>query len=315
MTRVALGSAAAVAGLRAGKDSRSSDLIVAVDGVPVTSSEALSREISARSVGEALATKINIRFERDTLERALESIAAEIDVREQARRIPALATETLHLGIELVDQRRHRQVGAVLARFAEGDRQVLAHPVDREAEVVFGGVHGLVAVLHLPGLRRAFGDDRDHRLDVEAGLLAEVDRFREALHQPGDADLVDHLGELARAGRLARARQHLPVSGSRHPATGRDRRAGAGRDRAAEAEGGGHGIGRALTEECIRRAERDDAPAIALHTSPIMEVALPMYLRMGFEFVRAVTPIHGVPYGVYRMHLRATGGDEGWDVA
>jgi GNAT superfamily N-acetyltransferase len=61
----------------------------------------------------------------------------------------------------------------------------------------------------------------------------------------------------------------------------------------------GIGAGRALTEECIARAERDGASVIALHTSPIMTVALPMYLRMGFELVRAAPPIHGVPYSVY----------------
>lgn len=48
----------------------------------------------------------------------------------------------------------------------------------------------------------------------------------------------------------------------------------------------GKGTGRQLTEECIRRAERDQSPVIALHTTPIMTVALPMYLRMGFTRVR-----------------------------
>ena len=32
----------------------------------------------------------------------------------------------------------------------------------------------------------------------------------------------------------------------------------------------GKGIGRQLTEECLRRAERDQSPVIALHTTPIM---------------------------------------------
>ena len=44
------------------------------------------------------------------------------------------------------------------------------------------------------------------------------------------------------------------------------------------------GIGRALTEECIRRAERDGASLIALHTTHIMKVALPMYRRMKFKY-------------------------------
>jgi ribosomal protein S18 acetylase RimI-like enzyme len=61
----------------------------------------------------------------------------------------------------------------------------------------------------------------------------------------------------------------------------------------------GKGIGRQLTEECLRRAERDQSPVIALHTTPIMTVALPMYLRMGFARVRDAPDILGVPYAVY----------------
>ena len=65
----------------------------------------------------------------------------------------------------------------------------------------------------------------------------------------------------------------------------------------------GQGIGRQLTEECVRRARRDGANVIALHTTPIMKVALPMYQRMGFEFLRAAPPIHSVPYAVYVKDL------------
>ena len=65
----------------------------------------------------------------------------------------------------------------------------------------------------------------------------------------------------------------------------------------------GLGAGRALTEACIDRARRDGASLIALHTSPIMSVALPMYLRMGFEKLKDVPAIYGVPYAVYVKHL------------
>ncbi len=65
----------------------------------------------------------------------------------------------------------------------------------------------------------------------------------------------------------------------------------------------GRGIGRQLTEECLRRAERDQSPVIALHTTPIMTVALPMYLRMGFAKVREAPDILGVPYAVYVKSL------------
>jgi GNAT superfamily N-acetyltransferase len=65
----------------------------------------------------------------------------------------------------------------------------------------------------------------------------------------------------------------------------------------------GKGIGRALSEECIARAKRDQSPIIALHTSPIMSVALPMYLKMGFVKACDAPPIFGVPYAVYTKML------------
>lgn len=65
----------------------------------------------------------------------------------------------------------------------------------------------------------------------------------------------------------------------------------------------GRGIGRTLTEECVRRAIRDDAKEIALHTSPVMKIALSMYLRMGFHWVSEAPSILGVPYGIYLKSL------------
>lgn len=73
----------------------------------------------------------------------------------------------------------------------------------------------------------------------------------------------------------------------------------------------GRGLGRALSNECIRRAERDGSWCIALHTTPIMRVALPMYQRMGFEFQRDAPPIFGVSYGVYLKQLSAQEGPPG----
>jgi len=65
----------------------------------------------------------------------------------------------------------------------------------------------------------------------------------------------------------------------------------------------GKGIGRALSEECIAKARRDGSPTIALHTSPIMSVALPMYLNMGFVKAYDAPPIFGVAYAVYTKAL------------
>jgi ribosomal protein S18 acetylase RimI-like enzyme len=66
----------------------------------------------------------------------------------------------------------------------------------------------------------------------------------------------------------------------------------------------GRGVGRMLTEECIRRARRDGAEVIALHTSPIMQVALALYLRSGFVPLRDSPPIFGVPYRIYLKRLQ-----------
>lgn len=65
----------------------------------------------------------------------------------------------------------------------------------------------------------------------------------------------------------------------------------------------GAGLGRLLIEECISRARRDGAVALALHTSPIMQVALAMYLRRGFVLLRDSASIFGVPYRIYLKRL------------
>lgn len=44
----------------------------------------------------------------------------------------------------------------------------------------------------------------------------------------------------------------------------------------------GRGIGRALMDECVRRAAASGSSAIMLHSSDTMESALGLYLRMGF---------------------------------
>lgn len=64
------------------------------------------------------------------------------------------------------------------------------------------------------------------------------------------------------------------------------------------------GIGRALTEICLNRAERDQSEILALHTSKIMSVALSMYMKIGFSVYSDAPDIHGVKYGVYTKKLR-----------
>jgi GNAT superfamily N-acetyltransferase len=65
----------------------------------------------------------------------------------------------------------------------------------------------------------------------------------------------------------------------------------------------GKGVGRALMEECCRRARRDRSPVLALHTSPIMTTALAMYQDMGFVRQSDGPSISGVPSAVYVLAL------------
>ena len=68
-------------------------------------------------------------------------------------------------------------------------------------------------------------------------------------------------------------------------------------------EARGRGVGRALAEACLARAQRDGAASFALHTSELMHVALPMYERMGFKWLAPAPDIHGVKYGIYLKEL------------
>jgi len=63
----------------------------------------------------------------------------------------------------------------------------------------------------------------------------------------------------------------------------------------------GQGISRALAEECARRARRDGASHLALFTSPAMAIAIAMYKRMGFRFVRRIDPVYGMQAELYLL--------------
>lgn len=67
----------------------------------------------------------------------------------------------------------------------------------------------------------------------------------------------------------------------------------------------GQGIATRLMEAALERALQAQAPVVGLHTSPIMEAALAMYLRIGFVPDCALPPIRGVPYGRYVMEREA----------
>lgn len=65
----------------------------------------------------------------------------------------------------------------------------------------------------------------------------------------------------------------------------------------------GLGAGKLLANECIKYAMGDGARTFALHTSPIMKIALPMYIKMGFALHSKAPQIYGVDYNVYTLDL------------
>jgi ribosomal protein S18 acetylase RimI-like enzyme len=67
----------------------------------------------------------------------------------------------------------------------------------------------------------------------------------------------------------------------------------------------GRGIGRLLTEECIRRARASGRAALGLHTTQLMEVARAMYERMGFVRVPEFdfSPVPQIRVMAYRLTL------------
>jgi ribosomal protein S18 acetylase RimI-like enzyme len=68
----------------------------------------------------------------------------------------------------------------------------------------------------------------------------------------------------------------------------------------------GHGISRALAEECARRTARDGASTLALFTSPAMKIAIAMYKRMGFRFQREIAPVYGMAAELYLLTVSTT---------
>jgi len=63
----------------------------------------------------------------------------------------------------------------------------------------------------------------------------------------------------------------------------------------------GGGIGRALVAAALERARQARAPAVGLHTSPIMATALRLYESIGFVREHGLAPIRGVPYARYTL--------------
>ena len=69
----------------------------------------------------------------------------------------------------------------------------------------------------------------------------------------------------------------------------------------------GGGIGALLMEECARRARASGAAALTLHTTDMMQAAMRLYTRLGFERAPELDfqPAPGVVAKGFRLDLRA----------
>lgn len=65
----------------------------------------------------------------------------------------------------------------------------------------------------------------------------------------------------------------------------------------------GLGLGKKLLEECIARARRDDAQVLALHTTAVMKAAQRLYSELGFQHIKELPLLFGVPCGLYTKTL------------
>jgi GNAT superfamily N-acetyltransferase len=67
----------------------------------------------------------------------------------------------------------------------------------------------------------------------------------------------------------------------------------------------GQGVGALLMDECVRRARESGAKALTLHTTDIMQAAMRLYQRMGFQRAPELDfqPAPGVTIKGYRLDL------------
>ena len=82
-------------------------------------------------------------------------------------------------------------------------------------------------------------------------------------------------------------------------------------------EARGQGVGRALLDECIRRARLAGATALGLHTEDLMEEAVRMYERRGFLRVPQFdfSPDDGVLVKAYCLRLDKSTAEDGQNLA
>jgi ribosomal protein S18 acetylase RimI-like enzyme len=162
-------------------------------------------------------------------------------------------------------------------------------------------------------IRPFAGADRDAVNAVARAAFAQYAQDYE--DWPGFIDGIGRMADLARDADLLVAEQDGAIAGAvAHVGPGRPRAAffppewSVIRMLVVDPCRRGQGAGRALVQECLRLARDAAAPAVGLHTSPVMASALRMYEALGFVRDRDLAPIRGVPYGRYVLVLPAMPG-------
>ena len=155
-------------------------------------------------------------------------------------------------------------------------------------------------------IRSASPADRDAADAVASRAFAQYERdYPEWIPVLRDGKPMSRIadeGELLVAeagGGIVACVGYIPPGRSRNPVFERDW--AALRFMAVDPQARGQGISRALAQECARRARRDGATHLALFTSPAMAVAIAMYKRMGFRFVRHIDPVYGMEAELYLL--------------
>ena len=153
-------------------------------------------------------------------------------------------------------------------------------------------------------IRTARESEREAADRVALRSFAEYEHeypdWRPVLHGGTPMAKIAEEGELVVAemdGAIVGCVGYIPPGRSRNPVFEKDW--AALRFMAVDPAHRGHGISRALADECRRRAERDRAKALALFTSPAMKIAIAMYRRMGFRFQRDIAPVYGMAAELY----------------
>ena len=156
-------------------------------------------------------------------------------------------------------------------------------------------------------IRTAAASERDAADRVAALAFAEYERDYPdwvPVLGAGPMSKIADEGELLvaeRDGAIVGCVGYIPPGRSRNPVF--EKEWAALRFMAVDPAHRGGGISRALAEECAGRARRDGARALALFTSPAMEIAIAMYRRMGFRFVRRIDPVYGMAAELYVLAL------------